>query len=64
MDFSALNKSAEKSFHQQRALIKKVLAGNKVNCSQCKTPLNVIKISGGLQLVCKNKCTDIKLETE
>jgi hypothetical protein len=64
MDFSALNKATADSFHQQKALIKKVLAGKAVRCPSCKTSLVLNSKSQPWQIECSKGCTDIQLETE
>lgn len=64
MDFSALNKSAANSFNQQKSLIKKVLAGKKVNCNNCNTLISVITGADSVMIKCDKNCTDIKLDAE
>jgi hypothetical protein len=64
MDFSALNKSAANSFHQQKSLIKKVLAGKKIKCENCSTLISVHTQADSVMIQCDKKCTDIKLDAE
>lgn len=63
MDFSGINKSSSDSFHQQKNMIKQVLAGKSVPCLKCKKPLKVETIETGLHLFCAAGCTDVKLDT-
>ena len=64
MDFSALNKATANSFHQQKSIIKKVLAGKSVQCPSCKQSLELDASSAVLTIKCSKGCTDIQLETE
>lgn len=64
MDFSALNKATANSFHQQKAIIKKVLAGKSVRCPSCKQLLLLKSSEKQLKIECVKGCTDIQLETE
>lgn len=64
MDFSALNKSATNSFNQQKSLIKKVLAGKTIKCSNCKTLISIKTSVDSVMIKCENNCTDIKLDAE
>ena len=64
MDFSAVNKSAANSFNQQKALIKKVLAGKTVHCNNCKTLISVKAVADSVVIKCEKNCTDIKLDAE
>ena len=64
MDFTALNKQAEKSFYQQKSLIKKVLAGQKVKCPTCTGTLVVKATETGFSLCCPQQCTDIALDAQ
>jgi hypothetical protein len=65
LDFSALNKQAANSFHQQRNLIKKVCRGDKVLCSHCQQPLVLKPPSNKVALIsCTKGCTSIELEID
>ena len=64
--FKALADSSAKSYHQQKAFIKKVLAGKVNSCPVCKQPLKVI-LEGKEQqsgIFCHKKCTDIALDID
>lgn len=62
MDIPAFNKSAAKSFNQQKALIKKVLSGKPAQCPVCSSELQLSQAPSGFSVSCQNKCTDIELE--
>lgn len=63
LDFSAINKSATKSFAQQRNIIKQLGKGKTVLCQTCKQPLTLTVTSTGAPGVsCAKGCTDIGLE--
>jgi len=64
MDFTAVNKQAEKSFHQQKSLIKKALAGQNVKCPKCSGTLQVKPNQSGFSLCCQKLCTDIVLDAQ
>jgi hypothetical protein len=62
--FSALEKTSAKSFHDQKALIKKVMSGQQINCKQCGGVIQLIlpedkKPTG---LYCQKGCTNIALD--
>ena len=62
--FSRLKSVSAKSFNDQKALIKKVLAGRDIACKQCGTNIRVIlpedkKTTG---LFCAKGCTNIALD--
>ncbi len=64
--FKQLQKNSHQSYQQQKALIKKVLAGKTVFCEVCKQPLQLrlpeqYEQSG---IFCHNGCTEIQLELE
>ncbi|MFT4928321.1 MAG: hypothetical protein ACI8WB_004440 [Phenylobacterium sp.] len=71
LDFSAINKSSAKSFHDQRNLIKNLGRGKTVLCPTCQQPLKLVvpgkkhhdktndKTNG---VRCDKGCTDIELE--
>ena len=66
--FKALGKQSAKSFNDQKALIKKVLAGRVMLCEHCKQPIEFCdKKTLKEQVVpavirCKKGCTDIELD--
>lgn len=66
LDFSVVNKETSDSFHKQKALIKKVLAGKTVACNRCKQPLLLVPKNkeGQAYIRCKKGCTDIELDVE
>ncbi|WP_019612982.1 hypothetical protein [Psychromonas ossibalaenae] len=65
LDFSAVNKSASKSFNDQRNLIKKIGRGETVLCTVCGQPLKLSVSSEGQPGVsCAKGCTSIALELE
>jgi len=62
--FSRLKSVSAKSFNNQKALIKKVLAGRAINCQQCGTLIHAVlpkdnKVTG---LYCDKGCTNIALD--
>jgi len=62
--FASLEKSSASSFQKQKAMIKKLLLGKKVNCPQCGQPLTVFTPDGqqapGVR--CNKGCTNISLD--
>ncbi len=62
--FSELKKNSTKSFNDQKALIKKVMSGRKINCETCGQPLQLILPENSDQpgIYCQKKCTDINLD--
>jgi len=63
--FAAFNKQTAKSFNDQKALIKKVLAGRVVLCDTCKQPLHFLspsETSVAGRIRCNKGCTDIELD--
>jgi len=62
--FAALKKSSAASFNDQKALIKKVMAGRKVNCKTCNSELFIVlpEKSDTPGIYCKKGCTDISLD--
>jgi hypothetical protein len=65
--FSALHKSSSTSFHHQKALIKKVMAGKKVSCENCLQRLSLSEKDdqqheGKLVICCVKGCTHIELD--
>jgi hypothetical protein len=62
--FQRLKSDSAKSFNDQKALIKKVLAGRDIACQQCGTSIRVVlpedkKTTG---LFCAKGCTNIVLD--
>lgn len=62
--FNALKKMSAKSFNDQKALIKKVLAGREIKCTHCDTLIKAVlpedkKTTG---LYCDKGCTNIALD--
>ncbi len=62
--FQRLKNDSAKSFNDQKALIKKVLAGRDIACQQCGTAIRVVlpedkKTTG---LFCAKGCTNIVLD--
>ena len=65
LDFSAINKSAAKSFNEQRNLIKKIGKGETVLCATCQKPLTLsVSSKGEPGISCAQGCTCIALELE
>lgn len=64
VDFSALNKLAAKSFNEQKALIKKVMAGRLIMCTTCNQPLELRlpMASDKPGIYCRKGCTNIELD--
>lgn len=62
--FSTLKKNAAASFNQQKAIIKKVMAGRVVTCDSCGRELFIVlpENSGTPGVYCKKGCTDISLD--
>lgn len=66
--FKALGKQSAKSFNDQKALIKKVLAGRTMTCEHCKQVIEFIDKKSKKEQVepavirCKKGCTDIELD--
>jgi hypothetical protein len=62
--FKELQKNSSRSYHQQKSLIKKVIAGKPVNCEVCGGLLELRlsdkdALSG---IFCPKRCTEIYLE--
>ncbi|MGF1790377.1 hypothetical protein L4D21_07205 [Photobacterium profundum] len=64
LDFSGLNKQTQKSFGDQRAIIKRVMQGKQVLCGECKQPLLLVtpEASDKPGISCKKGCTNIELD--
>jgi hypothetical protein len=62
--FEQLKNSSAKSFNDQKALIKKVMAGRQIKCKTCGTLLRLIvpedKTTPGI--FCAKGCTNIQLD--
>jgi hypothetical protein len=65
-DFSELNRRSATSFHEQKQLIKNLLAGHMVLCRHCGQQLQAQLPVAGENSVgyirCNRGCTDIELE--
>lgn len=71
---SALQKASKDSFARQRQMMKKVMAGQTVLCSQCQQPLFLFTPEQSTQgkksseqakppgVRCKKGCTDLQLD--
>lgn len=69
IDFSNINKSSSKSFHEQRNTIKKVCLGKTVLCPSCKQALKLLpplkdNENSKTGVSCDKGCTFIELEFE
>ncbi|WP_318457450.1 hypothetical protein [Photobacterium leiognathi] len=64
LDFSQLNKQSKRSFGDQQAMIKKVMQGKAVNCTECGQPLFLVtpEQSDVPGITCKKGCTHIHLD--
>jgi len=64
--FKTLTDGSAKSYHQQKAFIKKVLAGKVSSCPVCKQPLKFVLENKETQtgIFCHKKCTDIALDID
>ncbi|WDE10680.1 hypothetical protein [Thalassomonas haliotis] len=62
--FAQLQKNSSDSFHRQKALIKKVMAGKNSACPVCRQTVALVPAKTGekLTLSCKKGCTDIELD--
>ena len=66
--FKALGKQSAKSFNDQKALIKKVLAGRTMVCEHCKQVIEFYDKKVKKEQIepavirCKKGCTDIELD--
>ena len=62
--FKQLQKESSRSFNDQKALIKKVIAGRQIKCPQCAQILRLATTENsdrpGIRF--NNVCTDIKLD--
>lgn len=62
--FAELQKNAKNSYNQQKATIKKILAGKTVPCLKCQQALQ-LQIDNKQQagvILCDKGCTEIHLE--
>jgi hypothetical protein len=64
--FDGLKKKSAKSFNEQKALIKKVMAGRAVACKTCGNTIKLVlpEQSESPGLFCNKGCTDIALDFE
>ena len=67
--FTQIKKNSAKSFNDQKALIKKVLAGREIKCQQCGTKIQLLlpketgqKGTENTGLYCGKGCTNIALD--
>lgn len=62
--FALLKRSSAKSFNDQKALIKKVMAGRQVNCPHCQQLIQLVlpEESETPGLYCHKGCTNIALD--
>lgn len=62
--FKQLQKNSAKSFNDQKALIKKVMAGRDIKCSLCSQSLYLFTPEQSEQagIRCNKGCTDIQLD--
>jgi len=65
IDFSIQNKNAANSFHAQKKMLKRVMAGENITCQHCQGTLTLIPVKDGIAFVrCKKQCTNVELEVE
>jgi len=64
--FDELKKTTAKSFNEQKALIKKVMAGRNIPCKTCGTTIKLVLPEKSEQagLFCTKGCTSILLDFE
>jgi hypothetical protein len=62
--FDQLKKNSAKSFNDQKALIKKVMAGRQIKCETCGTILRLLvpEDKSVCGVFCGQGCTDITLD--
>jgi len=62
--FDDLTKTTAKSFNEQKALIKKIMAGRTIPCQTCGTTIKLVlpEQSESPGLYCNKGCTDIALD--
>jgi len=62
--FDELKKTSAQSFNQQKAMIKKVMAGRTINCEGCGGAIKLVppESSENPGLFCGKGCTDIELD--
>lgn len=62
--FDELKKTSARSFNQQKAMIKKVMAGRIINCENCGGVIKLVTpgSSENPGLFCGKGCTDILLD--
>jgi hypothetical protein len=66
VDFSKLNKIRQRSFNEQKALIKKVLNGRQVLCPHCQQPISFHppETSEKPGIACAKGCSYVALDFE
>ena len=62
--FEQLKKSSARSFNDQKALIKKVMAGRQMKCETCGTAIRLVlpEDKGIAGIYCEKGCTDVALD--
>lgn len=65
LNFKDLEKQSSRSYHQQKSIIKKLLAGQSVSCVTCQQKLTINlpndnEVATGIS--CQQGCTDIALD--
>ena len=63
-DFSQLQKKSSRSFNDQKALIKKIIAGREIKCPDCGQNIQHFPPETSEQpgIRCTRRCTDIELD--
>ncbi|MDN3652085.1 hypothetical protein QWY77_04800 [Thalassotalea ponticola] len=61
---TSVSKLTAKSFHDQKALIKKVLLGRRVHCKKCRQLIAFTEKNHNhpAKICCPKGCTDIELD--
>ncbi len=63
--FKSLQQQSARSYHQHKNIIKQLLAGKRVCCSECQQPLTIhLPNDNGVEtgVSCAKGCTDIALD--
>jgi hypothetical protein len=62
--FEQLKKTSARSFNDQKALIKKVMAGRQIKCETCCSLIRLVlpEDKGTAGIYCGKGCTDIALD--
>ncbi|KPU83684.1 hypothetical protein JI57_00565 [Psychromonas sp. PRT-SC03] len=65
LDFSAINKSSTRSYHEQKNMIKNIGKGRTVLCPMCQQALTLwVSVNDATGVTCSRGCTSISLEIE